>query len=288
MIQRSALWFAACLTCLSTVVGVTASTAFARENPVPKELKHVGVSEHLGNRIPPGLVFRDHTGRGVTTSSLLNGRKPVLFNLVYYTCPMLCSMVLDATMKAMKGIGWTVGKEYEVLVVSIDPKDTPERAAKKRGEMIQRYGRQGSTQGSGWNFWVGNEAEIASLANAVGFEYKYDVEQKQYAHPAVTMLLTPSGKTARYLYGIEIPPEDLKLGLFEASEGRFLKTIDKLILYCYHYNPQEGRYILMATRIMKIGGLLTVMVLGLVLGLLWRREWHKGSHRPRLTPKRVG
>lgn len=179
-------------------------------------------------------------------------------------------MVLKATTKGLKGIPWTIGKEFDVVVVSIDPNDTPEATNRRRQMMLADYGKPEAT--SGLHFLTGDRANIDRLAAAAGVQFEYDAEQKQYGHPAVVMLLKPGGQLARYLYGLEFPPNDFRVGLLEASEGRSISTIEQLILYCYHYDPKGGRYVLVAWRVMRIGGGACGALLLGGLALLWSRE----------------
>jgi protein SCO1/2 len=263
-------------------------TALAQINVTPRELESVDVVEHLGERLPLGATFRDSDGNTVRLGDFADGKRPTLLVFAYHTCPMLCSLVLDATLRGLKGISWTVGKEFDVVSVSIDPRDTPETAARKRAEIVKKYDRtEGAAEvsaGKGWHFLVGDEANIRQVTNAVGFQFRYDERQGQYAHPAAIFLVTPSGNLARYLYGIQFDPQDLRLGLLEASEGRSISTVERLLLYCYHYDPQGKRYALVAMRVMRIGGLVTMTLLGTLLGILWRSERRKNSKAGPATP----
>jgi protein SCO1/2 len=243
-------------------------------NTTPPELQGVDIVEHLGGALPRDATFRDSDGKTVKLGDYFDGKRPTLFVFAYHTCPMLCSLVLDATVKALNDVSWTVGQEFDVVSVSIDPKDTPESATKKRAQVVQSYPRaRGST--AGWHFLTGDEPEIRKVTDAVGFQYRYDARQKQYAHPAAIYLLTPDGRIARYLYGIQFEPGDVRLGLLEATEGRSISTTEKLILYCYHYDPQGKRYSLVAMRVMRIGGGLTALVMGGLLAMMWAREYRR-------------
>jgi protein SCO1/2 len=236
----------------------------------PPELRHVGVTEHLDTLVPLGAEFRDHTGKAVKLGDFFDGKRPVLLGFAYHRCPVLCSMILRATIDGLKQIGWTVGKEFDAVTISIDPKEELERTAHKRDQVIEAYGRPEAQQG--WHFLVGDKKNIDAAVNAIGFEYQYDADQDQYAHPSVIMLLTPDGKIARYLYGLQFEPSDLRIGLLEASQGRSISTVEKVILFCYHYDPKSGKYQIMATRLMQLGGAVTLLVLGSALAVFWRRE----------------
>ena len=250
----------------------------AISNTIPPELQGVDVVEHLGGALPRDATFRDSDGKTVRLGDAFDGKRPTLFVFAYHTCPMLCSLVLDATVKSLNEVAWTVGQEFDVVSVSIDPKDTPESATKKRAQVVESYPRaHGNT--TGWHFLVGEEPEIRKVTDAVGFQYRYDARQKQYAHPAAIYLLTPDGRIARYLYGIHFEPGDLRLGLLEATEGRSISTVEKLLLYCYHYDPQGKRYSLIAMRVMRIGGGVTALVMGGLLAMMWAREYRRRSGR---------
>ena len=254
--------------------------------PAPEGLEEIGVDEHLNAKVPTGLKFRDHQGKSKLLSSYFDGERPVVLNLAYHSCPVLCNMVLHATVDGLRTIGWSVGKEFDVVTLSIDPRDTPEAATEKREMILERYGRDSADQG--WHFLVGKEENIQQVADAVGFRYAYDEDQDQYAHPAVIMLLTPEAKVARYLYGLEFKSNDLKLGLLEASAGRSISTVDRVILYCFQYHKGEG-YVLVANRVMQVGGVATALVLALFLFVMWRRE--RRSYRRKLergTARTIG
>jgi protein SCO1/2 len=247
----------------------------------PAELQQIGVDEHLRAQVPLATSFRDHTGRRVRLSDLVNGEKPVLLNLAYHSCPQLCSMVQDAVVKSIAQIPWDAGDEYDVVTLSIDPRDRPQDAARVRSRILAKYDRPAAQRG--WHFLVGDDASIRTVASAVGFRYFYDEAQGQYGHPAAIMLLTPSGVIARYLYGLEFAPNDVRIGLFEASEGRSIDTIEQLILYCYHYDPQGSEYVLIASRVMKIGGALTLGSLVSFIAVLWWRFERRRRHPSQVT-----
>jgi protein SCO1 len=239
-------------------------------SPAP-ELEGVDIVEHLGDALPKGALLRDTEGKAVRLGEAFDGSRPTLFVFAYHTCPMLCSLVLDATVTALNSVQWTVGDEFDVVSISIDPRDTPETATKKRAQVVGNYARaKGSTKG--WRFLVGDEENIRRVTNAIGFQYNYDARQKQYAHPAAIYLLTPEGNIARYLYGIQYPPGDVRLGLLEASQGHSISTTEKLLLYCYHYDPQGKKYSLVAMNVMRLGGVVTLVLLGGFLTLMWVRE----------------
>jgi len=251
---------------------------------MPKELEHIGVKEHLDQPLPLDAVFRDHTGQQVRLKQYFDGKRPVVLLFAYHSCPVLCGMILNATVRSLTQNKWTAGDEFELVVISIDPTDSQERTAAKRQSLITEYGRGA---GKGFHFLLGDKANIDRVAEAVGFQYEYDERQKQYAHPSVMMLVKPSGQLARYLYGLEFDPNDVRLGLLEASEGRSISTVEQVILYCYHYDPQGGKYVLVANRVMQVGGVATAQLLGAVLAVFWIRERKKGGLLHKVDPDHV-
>jgi protein SCO1/2 len=251
-------------------------------NETPAELQGVDVVEHLGGALPHDATFRDADGKTVKLGDFFDGKRPTVFVFAYHTCPMLCSLVLDAAVKSLNDVSWTVGDEFDVVSVSIDPKDTPESATRKRAQVVSSYVRaRGDTKG--WHFLTGDEANIRKVTDAVGFEYRYDARQKQYAHPAAIYLLTPEGHVARYLYGIQFDPGDVRLGLLEATEGRSISTTERFLLFCYHYDPQGKHYSLVAMNVMRLGGAVTLAGIGGFLTIMWARERRKKREMQRLA-----
>jgi protein SCO1 len=228
-------------------------------NVRPPYLQNVGIEQKLDGRVPPDLAFVDDTGRSVKLGDYF-GKKPLILNLVYYTCPMLCGEELSGLSASMKMIKFDVGKEFEVVTVSFNPKETPEMAAAKKKEFVRRYGRAGAE--SGWHFLTGSPDSINALTKAVGFQYQYDPRNNQYAHATAIMVLTPEGRISRYFYGVDFPPKDLRMGLVEASSGKIGNPVDQVLLYCYHYDPATGKYGAVVSNILKIGGALTILILG--------------------------
>jgi len=241
-----------------------------RIEPVPKPLAHVGVDEKLDAPLPLSLVFKDDTGRDVTLGSYFRPGRPVVLTLNYFRCPMLCTLELNGLVQGMKGLAWTPGDQFSVVTVSFDPRETAQLAAAKKQSYLEDLGRPSAE--AGWHFLTGSQASIDALTKAVGFSYEYDKDTDQYAHAAVVMLATPEGRVGRYLYGVAFEPATLKLGLLEASKGKIGSTWERFILYCYHYDAEQGRYALAARSIMRVGGALTVLVLGSVIGGFWLRE----------------
>ncbi len=240
-----------------------------RTEPLPKELEGVGITEHLDARLPLDLDFADEEGRTVRLGEYFERKRPVILNLAYYTCPMLCTLVLNGVVEGIKGLAWRMGKDFEIVTVSIDPAETPALARIKKENYLETYGRPGA--GAGWHFLTGRQESITALARAVGFGYRYDPKTRQFMHTAVTMLCTPDGRLSRYLYGIQYERQTLRLGLLEASQGKIGTTLDQLVLYCFHYDAAAGRYAPVALAIMRVvggaaAGILAVVLLGFWLG----------------------
>jgi len=235
----------------------------------PELLKDVGIDQKLNDSIPLGLTFRDEHGRTVELGQYFTG-KPVILTLVYYNCPMLCTQVLNALDRSLQLIPMEIGKDFNVVTVSIDPTDKQSIAEAKWALYTGMYRRPGGPQG--WHFLTGDEPQIKQLADAVGFRYAYDSDSKQYAHASGIMLLTGEGKISRYFYGVTYPERDLRLGLVEASEGKIGSPVDQILLFCYHYDPHTGKYGLLVSRMIQLGGLLTILIGGIFLLLLFRGE----------------
>jgi len=245
--------------------GVAAKKAPA----LPTPLKNVGYDQRLGAQVPLDLPFVDDAGRPVRLGDYF-GRKPVVFALAYFRCPMLCSVVLSDMAAALKVLSLEAGRDYEVVVASFDPQDTPGLALAKKQEMVERSGHPGTA--GGWHFLTGGQSSIHALTRAVGFRYYWDAETKSFAHAAGVLVLTPQGRVGRYFYGIEYPPRDLRLALVESSGERIGSPVDKLLLYCFHYDPVIGKYSATALHILRLAAALTVAGLALMVVLLKRRE----------------
>ena len=231
-------------TAFALLVPASASAQYAagpqRPNVVsqkPEILKKVGIDQRIGQQIPLDLTFKNEVGREVRLSEFFNG-KPVVLALAYYECPMLCTQVLNGMTGALKTLSFNAGKDFEVVVVSIDPKDNFRLAANKKASYIEHYGRPETA--AGWHFLTGAESSIAPLAEAIGFRYTYDSNIKQYAHGAAIYVATPKGVVSRYLIGIDFAPRDLRLALVEASNNVLGSVVDQVLLLCYHYDPATG------------------------------------------------
>ena len=237
-------------------------------NVRPPGLKNVGIQQNLNQPIPPDLLFQDDTGGSVRLGDFF-GKRPIILNLVYYNCPMLCGEVLSGLENSLRMMSFDVGKEFDVITVSFDPTETPQMAARKKAEFLHRYKRSGAEQG--WHFLVGPKNSVDALTKAAGFEYQYDEKTKQFAHAAAILILTPQGKIAQYYYGIEYPPKDLRLGLVEAGAGKIGNVVDQLLLYCYHYDPEQGKYSATILRVLRLAGAATMLFIGTFIFVLIRR-----------------
>jgi len=281
-VQKS-LWSAVVLAVLATVGwaqgmysgagGIMAPSA----NVKPPGLKHAGIKQKLDQQLPLELVFRDESGKPVKLGEYF-GNRPVILNFVYYRCPMLCSEVLSGLEGSLKALSLNVGKDFDVLTVSFDPKDTPENATEKKASTLKHYKREGAAQG--WHFLTGSQESITALTEAAGFGYDYDQKTDQFAHSTAIMVITPEGKIAQYYYGVDFPPRDLRLGLVQASQNKIGTFADQVLLYCYHYDPQSGKWGAIVSHVIQLGGGVTILSLGAVLLLLFRRgsdSEHRGQ-----------
>jgi protein SCO1 len=235
----------------------------------PPNLENVGIEQHLDAQVPGDLAFIDDTGRAVTLGDYF-GKKPLILNLVYYTCPMLCGETLAGLAGTLRMVKFDIGNQFDVVTVSFNPNETPAMAAAKKKDYIRRYGRPGAE--SGWHFLTGPPASINALTKAVGFQYQYDAKSQQYAHVTAIMVLTPQGRISRYFYGVDFPPKDLRMGLVEATQGKIGNVVDEVLLYCYHYDPRTGKYGAIVTNILRVGGAVTIVLLGGMLLILFRLE----------------
>lgn len=238
-------------------------------NVRPQYLTNVGIEQHLDAQVPADLSFVDDAGRTVKLGDYF-GKRPLILNLVYYNCTMLCGEALAGLTGSMKMIKFDVGAQYDVVTVSFNPQETPQLAAAKKADYIKRYGRAGAA--NGWHFLTGPPESINALTKAVGFQYQYDAAKNQYAHATAIMVLTPQGRISRYFYGVDFPPKDLRLGLVEASQGKIGNAVDELLLYCYHYDPATGKYGAIVNNMLKIGAALTILLLGGMILIFIRIE----------------
>jgi protein SCO1/2 len=238
-------------------------------NSLPPRLQNVGIEQHLDAQVPPDLTFVDESGKTVKLGDYF-GHKPLILNLVYFNCTMLCGEALAGLSSAMKLVKFDLGNQFDVVTVSFDPHETPEMAAAKKADYVKRYGRPGAA--AGWHFLTGQPESINALTKAVGFNYQYDPKSHQFAHATAIMLLTPQGRISRYFYGVDFPPKDLRMGLVEASQGKIGNAVDAVLLFCYHYDPETGKYGAMVGNILRLGAAVTIVLLGGLLFILWRLD----------------
>jgi protein SCO1/2 len=250
----------------------------ARPDPgLPPALQGVGIEQRLGASVPLDLALRDEQGRPVALSELLRGR-PVILALAYYRCPMLCQQVLGGVATSLRGLGLEAGRDYDVLTVSFDPRDTAERAAAAKRAYAARAGRPGVE--AAWHFLTAAAPEIERLTEAVGFGYRYDAQRDEFAHASGIMVLTPEGRLSRYLFGLEYPPRDVRLALVEAARGRIGTPVDRLLLYCYRYDPAAGHYSLAVLKLVRLASLATLGALAVLILVLRRRGAAPVAGRP--------
>jgi protein SCO1/2 len=235
---------------------------------IPPQLEGVGIDEHLGRPIDLNLTFIAENGYPVALKDYFHSGRPVVLDLVYYSCPMLCNLILNGQTETMREMNWTPGTEYEVVTISFNPMESFDLARQKKQVYTASYDRPAP----GWHFLADDHGNAKKLAEEIGFHYRYDARQEQFAHPSAIMVLTPEGRIARYLYGIKYRERDLRFSLAEASAGRYTNALEKIMLFCYHYDPNANAYVLFAGRVMRIGGALTVLILGFFLWRMFRSE----------------
>jgi protein SCO1/2 len=238
-------------------------------NVRPPYLENVGIEQHLDAQVPPDLAFVDDADRPVKLGDYF-GKKPLILNLVYYNCTMLCGEALAGLTGAIRLVKFDVGNEFDIVTVSFNPQETPAIAAEKKKDYLKRYGRPNAA--AGWHFLTGPPESINALTKAVGFQYQCDPRIQQYAHATAIMVLTPQGHISRYFYGVDFPPKDLRMGLVEASQGKIGNAVDQVLLYCYHYDPATGKYGAIVSNILKIGAGLTIILLAGLLLILMRLD----------------
>ncbi len=256
------------------LVLVLAASLGAAPAGLPPVLQNVGIDQKLGQRIPADLVFTDETGASVRLGDYFR-RRPVVLTLVYYQCPMLCTMVLNDLLRTLRIVeDMDAGRDFDIVTISFDPREQPALAAKKKQEYLRQYSRP--TAGAGWHFLTGDETSIEKLTSAVGFRYEWDEKFQQYAHPSGIMILTPDGMVSRYFLGLDYPPKDFRQALVQASGGGVGPASSQIVLFCFHYDPYTGKYTIIVRRALQLlAGLLLV-----VMALLYWRIWS----RPRRSP----
>lgn len=248
----------------------------SRTEPLPKRLDGVDVDEKLGEQVPEAILFTSDAGKEVFYADAVRGDLPTILTLNYSDCPMLCSLQLNALVDSMKQLDLTLGKDFRVVTVSLDPRETGDSARRMKHKYLAQYGRPVADDAA-WTFLRGSNNNIRAVARALGFTYNYNEARDEYVHPAAFVIATKDGVVSRYLYGLEYHPKTLRLSLIEASEGKIGSSIDRLILYCFHYDATEGRYAPVAMNIMRVVGGGFALALGLLLAFLWRAERRKKS-----------
>jgi protein SCO1 len=254
----------------SLVTMLWALPLLAGEAPkLPAELQGIGIDQRLNAQLPLDAEFLDQDGNAVRLGSYF-GRRPVLLALVYFRCPMLCSQILSGVVAGLRPLSLEPGRDFNVVAISFDPQDTPATAREKRDEYARRYSSRAGVQG--WNFLTGSPESIRAVTEAVGFHYRWDERTKMFIHLSGIMILTPEGRLARYLYGVEYQPKDLKLSLIEASHDKIGSAVDAVLLFCYHYDPTAGKYGAAVMNLLRAAGVFTLCALGGTLAFLWRRN----------------
>lgn len=266
------------LACLIVIAALLPPAAVGQKTgEMPAQLDGAGIEERLGEFVPGNLIFRNESGEEVKLGRYFDGERPVLLALVYHNCPMLCNMVLDGLTRTVSQMDWVPGDQYEVLAVSFNPRETPEIAREEKEMIVEMLGNPAAADGL--HFLTGNDASIQALTQSVGFTYKWIEEKQQFAHPSGLVFLGGDRKISRYLYGIDYDPRDVRNALVEASNGRVGSTVDRVILYCFQYDPNENSYVPHALNLMKLGGVLTMVLLGGVLFVYWRRESRRSDEQ---------
>lgn len=272
------------LTLLAGLGGARAVSA-APDQPLSPEMRAIEVTDRRGERVDTGLRFTDHDGRSLALADFFDGERPVALTLNYYRCRVVCSVQLNGLADALAEVDWQPGEDFRLVTVSIDPHETPTDARKKRANITEVVGKGDDLP---WSFLTGNELEIRALASQLGIGYAYDAEQDQYAHPGVIVFLTPDGRVSRYVYGLTYDPLDVKLGLYEAADGKIGGPVEQLYLSCFSYDATIGQYGPFAMGIMRLGGGLTALVLGTFIIILWRRERRRSLREAALVDEHAG
>jgi protein SCO1 len=238
---------------------------------LPPALEKAGIEQKLNEQLPLDAVFKNEDGKEVRLGEYF-GKRPIILAFVYYECPMLCNEVLNGLTGSLKSLSFDAGKEFDVVAISFDARenDKPELAKNKKESYMKRYGRPGTE--NGWHFLTGTQEEIDKAASAVGFNYYWDEKSQQFAHAGGVIIHTPEGKISRYLYGIDYAPKDVKFAVMEAAENKIGNPAEKLLLYCYHYDPATGRYGLSILKVLRLAGIVTLVGLGAMFFVFWRRN----------------
>ncbi|MBX9789003.1 MAG: SCO family protein [Pirellulales bacterium] len=263
---------ATCCLALAAVCAVPARAAAPVQTPqaLKEQLPMIGIDQHLGALLPLDATFRDEQGASVRLGQFFGGKKPVLLMLAYFECPGLCNAALNGLLRGMHGLAFSAGQEFDVVVISFDPREGAHLAATKKRRYVEQYDRPGAEQS--WHFLTGDAEAIRLVTEAVGFRYRWDERTAQFAHASGMFVATPEGRLARYFYGVEYSPRDMRLALVEAADGRIGSPVDQVLLLCYHYDPLTGRYGVVIHRVLQGAGVLTLALLGGCIAFSLRRE----------------
>lgn len=252
-----------------TLIWAACALASATPPNLPPNLTGIGIDQNLNAQVPLDTIFRDEDGASVPLRSFF-GTKPVILAPVYYRCPLLCSQILSGVVAGLRPLSIKPGRDFEVVAISFDPNDTPAEATLKRAHYSHSYSSRAGIRG--WHFLVGNQAAISAVMHAIGFHYRWDPVNKMFIHASGVMVLTPEGRVARYLYGVNYEPKDLKLSLVEASHNRIGSPVDQILLFCYHYDPKTGKYGAVVMNMLQIGAVLILVLMGVGGFALWRYD----------------
>lgn len=239
-------------------------------NKTPEKIEGVGIDEKLGSYIDLDITFQNDTGEPVQLNKFFTGKKPVILSMVYFSCPSLCNYHLNGLTDSLKQLELTVGKDFEIVAVSMDHRENAEVAGPKKSNYLKEYGRPESE--SGWHFLTGDKTSIDKLADQIGFKFKWLEVEKEFAHASAATIMTPNGQISRYLHGIQFLPETIKFALLEASDGKIGNVVDKVLMYCFQFDPKKNKYTIYAWRFMQIGGLIMIIILAIFLAPIWLRE----------------
>lgn len=245
------------------IIGIGFNLHAVNSSTMPPIAREIGIDQKLNQQIPANLQFKDDFGNNVTLGKYFNGNKPLVLTLVYYDCPMLCTEVLNGLLKAVNDINLQMGDDFDIVTVSFNPKETPPLAAGKKAAYVRAYRHDGANKG--WHFLTGAQQSIDKLTKATGFRYAYDPKSDLFAHGAAIMVLTPQGKLSHYFYGVEFSARDLRLALVEASQGKIGTATDQILLFCFHYDPSQGKYSAYALNFVRVGGIITIICLGIFI-----------------------
>lgn len=261
LFSKGSLLFTAVLLTFTSPIGAS---------DIPTEIQGIGITEHMGESVELDLQFRDESGATVTLGSYFNQKRPVILALVYYECPHLCNLLLNGLQEALRTLDWTTGNQFDLVAVSINPSETPDLAFKKKQNYLKIYGRPDGDQG--WHFLTGEQSQIEKLASQVGFSYRYDENEKQYAHAAALYILTAQGKISQYLYGVSFKAQNLKFSLLNASNGNVGTLTEQVLLFCFHFDPNRNSYTLHMWRIVQAVLCFQVIALFGLLYYLWKKD----------------